>query len=104
MNRNENIIYAKGIVNDDGCIEIPGVFLEEGAQLDLAIKVKAGRFEIAMFPSEDEDQAECQQMKDCGISEEEIMRVCSAHDDCSDCPLNDYCREEFADENPNISN
>lgn len=98
MNRKENIIYAKGFVNDDGCIEIPGVFLEEGAEVDLAIKVQAGSFEIAMFPSEDEDLAERQQMKDCGISEEEIQRMCSAHDDCSDCPLNDYCGEEFADE------
>lgn len=96
MNRNENIIYAKGFVNDNGCIEIPGVFLEEGAQVDLSIKVQAGRFEIAMFPSEDHEER--QVMKDCGISEEEIMRVCSVHDDCSACPLNDYCREEFADE------
>lgn len=96
--KDKNIVYTKGFVNDDGCIEIPGVFLEDGAELDLAIKVKAGNFEIAMFPSEDEDQAECQEMKDCGISEEEIQRVCASHDDCSDCPLNDYCGEEFSDE------
>ena len=49
-----------------------------------------------MFPSEDNE--EHQEMQDCGISEEEIMRVCSAHNDCSECPLNDYCGEEFADE------
>lgn len=96
MNRNENIIYAKGFVNDNGCIEIPGVFLEDGAEVDLAIKTKAGRFEIAMFPSKDNE--ECQEMKDCGISEEEIQRECASHDDCSDCPLNDYCGEEFSDE------
>lgn len=94
--KDKNIVYTKGFVNDDGCIEIPGVFLEDGAEIDLAIKTKAGRFEIAMFPSEDKE--ECKEMKDCGISEEEIMRVCSAHDDCSGCPLNDYCGEEFADE------
>lgn len=91
-----NIVYTKGFVNDDGCIEIPGVFLEDGAEVDLAIKTKAGRFEIAMFPSEDNE--EHQEMQDCGISEEEIMRVCSAHNDCSECSLNDYCGEEFADE------
>lgn len=91
-----NIVYTKGFVNDDGCIEIPGVFLEDGAEVDLAIKTKAGRFEIAMFPSEEKEER--QVMKDCGISEEEIMRVCSEHDDCSACPLNDYCGEEFADE------
>ncbi len=89
-----NIVYTKGFVNDDGCIEIPGVFLEDGAEVDLAIKVKAGCFEIAVFPSEDKEEYQ----EDCGISEEEIMRVCSAHDDCSDCPLNDYCGEEFGDE------
>lgn len=95
---NENIVYTKGYVDDDGRIAVPGVFLADGAEVDLAIKVKAGRFEIAMFPSE--DNAERQQ--DCGISEEEIMRVCSAHDDCSACPLNDYCGEEFADEDSSI--
>ena len=31
-----NIVYTKGFVNDDGCIEIPGVFLEDGAEVDLA--------------------------------------------------------------------
>ena len=35
-----NIVYTKGFVNDDGCIEIPGVFLEDGAEVDLAIKTK----------------------------------------------------------------
>lgn len=95
---NENIVYTKGYVDDDGRIAVPGVFLEDGAEVDLAIKVKAGHFEIAMFPSAEEQQAERHEVKDCGISEEEIMKVCSAHDDCSDCPLNDYCGEEFGDE------
>lgn len=95
MNKNnENIVYTKGYVDDDGRIAVPGVFLEDGAEVDLAIKVKAGRFEIAMFPSENKEEHQ----QDCGISEEEIMKVCSAHDDCSDCPLNDYCGEEFGDE------
>ncbi len=51
--KDTNIVYTKGFVNDDGCIEIPGVFLEDGAEVDLAIKTKAGCFEIAMFPSEE---------------------------------------------------
>ena len=29
-----------------------------------------------------------------GISEEEIERTCAMHDDCSDCPLWDYCNED----------
>lgn len=99
--KNNNIVYTKGFINDNGCIEIPGVFLEDGAEVDLAIKTKAGHFEIAMFPSE--ELADTKEMKDCGISDEAIMECCSSHDDCESCPLNDYCRKEFADENPYIS-
>ena len=51
----ENTVYTKGFVNDDGCIEIPGVFLEDGVEVELAIKVVSGKFEIAMFPSEDDE-------------------------------------------------
>lgn len=31
---------------------------------------------------------------DCGISEEEIDRVCQAQDSCDDCPLYDHCVSE----------
>lgn len=48
----KNKIHTKGFVNDDGCIEIPGVFLEDGAILNVTITVIPGKFEIAVFPSE----------------------------------------------------
>ena len=51
----KNTVYTKGFVNDDGNIEIPGVFLEDGAEVDIAITVDSGKFEVAMFPSEDDD-------------------------------------------------
>ncbi len=89
----KNTVYTKGFVNDDGCIEVPGVFLEDGAKVELAIEVESGRFEVAVMPSEEKSEMP----KDCGISDEEIMRCCNEHEDCGDCPLNDYCEEEFAD-------
>ena len=55
-----------------GDIEVPGVFLEEGAEVELKIWVERGRFEIALFPSENE----------------------SKHHDCGDCPLREHCGEE----------
>ena len=90
----KNTVYTKGFVNDDGCIEVPGVFLEDGAKVELAIEVESDRFEVAVMPSEEKSEMS----KDCGISDEEIMRCCNQHEDCRDCPLNDYCGEEFADE------
>lgn len=85
----KNVICTKGFINELGDIEVPGVFLEEGAEVELKIWVERGGFEIALFPSENESKCH-----DCGISEEEIQRTCSMYEDCDGCPLNDYCGEE----------
>lgn len=85
----KNVICTKGFINDSGDIEVPGVFFEEGAEVDLKISVERGKFEIAIFPSGDEKQR-----RDCGISEEEIQRTCAMHEDCDECPLKDYCGDE----------
>lgn len=85
----KNMIYTKGFINNSGDIEVPGVFLEEGAEVELKISVARGKFEIALFPSEDKVP-----FRDCGILEEEIQRTCSMYEDCDGCPLNDYCGEE----------
>ena len=52
----KNTVYTKGFVNDDGCIEVPGVFLEDGAEVELAIAVESGRFEVAVMPSEEKSE------------------------------------------------
>lgn len=85
----KNMIYTKGFINNSGDIEVPGVFFEEGAEVELKISVARGKFEIALFLSEDKVP-----FRDCGISEEEIQRTCSMYEDCDGCPLNDYCGEE----------
>lgn len=89
----ENTIYTTGYIDNDGRIAVPGVYLEDGAKVKLAIKVKPGRFEVAMFPNDEDEESESRNY-DCGISEEEIERTCAMHDDCGDCPLSDYCDEE----------
>ena len=35
----KNMIYTKGFINNSGDIEVPGVFLEEGAEVELKISV-----------------------------------------------------------------
>ena len=55
----KNMIYTKGFINNSGDIEVPGVFLEEGAEVELKISVARGKFEIALFPSEDKVPVPC---------------------------------------------
>lgn len=48
----KNEIHTKGFINDNGNIEVPGVFFEDGSVLDVTITVATGKFEVAIFPSE----------------------------------------------------
>ena len=79
----KNKIKTKGFVNDDGCIEIPGVFLEDGAEVDVAISVESGKFEIAMFPSAEVDKGN------------KFDKFCREYDNCDECPVQDECSEDL---------
>lgn len=48
----KNEIRTKGFINDNGNIEVPGVFFEDGSILNVTITVIPGKFEVAIFPSE----------------------------------------------------
>lgn len=79
----KNTVYTKGFVNDDGCIEIPGVFLEDGAEVNVAISVESGKFEVAIFPSEEVDEGN------------KFEKFCSEYDNCDECPVQDECSENL---------
>ncbi len=79
----KNTVYTKGFVNDDGCIEIPGVFLEDGAEVDVAISVESGKFEIAMFPSAEVNKGSI------------FDKFCHEYDNCDECPVQDECSEDL---------
>ncbi len=79
----KNEVRTKGFVNDDGCIEIPGVFLEDGAEVDVTISVESGKFEVAMFPSAEADE------------ENKFEKFCREYDNCDECPVQDECSEDL---------
>ena len=79
----KNTVYTKGFVNDDGCIEIPGVFLEDGAEVDVAISVESGKFEVAMFPSAKVDEGN------------KFDKFCREYENCDECPVQDECSEDL---------
>ncbi len=80
----KNKIKTKGFVNDNGCIEIPGVFLEDGAEVDVTISVESGKFEVAMFPSDVGDD-----------DNDKFQKFCNKYDNCDECPVQDECTEDL---------
>ena len=74
----KKIIFAQ-VMADNGKSVFSGLFDENG---DPGVTLTIWR------------NAPERERRDCGISEEEIERTCAMHDDCSDCPLWDYCNED----------
>ena len=81
----KNTVYTKGFVNDNGHIEVPGIFLEDGAEVDIAVTVIPGRFEIALLPSEMSEDTD----------EDIFEKYCRTHEDCDECPVKAECREDL---------
>ena len=71
----KKIIFAQ-VMADNGKSVFSGLFDENGDPVSV------------------ETECDERERRDCGISEEEIERTCAMHDDCSDCPLWDYCNED----------
>ena len=58
------------------------------------VVLEKGNEDVILGIIYDDEAVPDNKQTDCGISEEEIDRVCAAHDDCDSCPMNDHCAEE----------
>ncbi len=84
----KKIIFAQ-VLTTNGTTDFSGLYDENGN----AVTVEMERDECGVSLTIWRNSPEREQ-PDCGISEEEIQRVCESHDDCGDCPLYDYCGDE----------
>lgn len=87
----KKIIFAQ-VLTINGKTEFSGLYDENGNPV--SIETERDDSGVALTISRLEPNRE---RRDCGISEEEIERICAMHDDCGDCPLSDYCDEEMED-------
>ena len=76
---------------------IEGLFDGEGRAVKVILEKSDDEVILAVMYNESE-MTYSRQPRDCGISAEEIDRVCQAQDNCDDCPLFEHCAEECVDE------
>ena len=74
---------------DNGKSVFSGLFDENGDPVSVETECDDSGVTLTIWRNAPE-----RERRDCGISEEEIERTCAMHDDCSDCPLWDYCNED----------
>ena len=83
----KKIIFAQ-VLTTNGLTEFSGLYDENGVPVSVEME-RDNSGACLMIWREEADRSP----SDCGISEEEIERTCSMHDDCGNCPLYDYCGE-----------
>ncbi len=91
----KKIIFAQ-VLTTSGTTEFSGLYDKKGNAV--TVEMERDNSGACLIIWRDEAY---RSPSDCGISEEEIERTCSMHDDCGNCPLYDYCgegTEECSDE------
>ena len=84
----KKIIFAQ-VMADNGKSVFSGLFDENGDPVSVETECDDSGVTLTIWRNAPE-----RERRDCGISEEEIERTCAMYDDCSDCPLWDYCNED----------
>ena len=90
-------VLMRCVMTGNGRQTFTGLFNENGFPVKVML-CKDDDEAILSIVYDDGEEKKSNQPRDCGISEEEIDRVCKEHDDCDTCPLSEYCNEVFGDE------
>lgn len=84
----KKIIFAQ-VLTTNGLTEFSGLYDENGVPVSVEMERDNVGTALTIWRNTPD-----REHRDCGISEEEIERTCSMHDDCGNCPLYAYCGEE----------
>ena len=87
-------IFTGIIMKGCGKQTIEGLFDSEGRAVNVILEKLEDEVILAVMYG-DSDKTYDKMPRDCGISDEEIDRVCREYEDCNKCPLSDYCTEEW---------
>ncbi len=85
---NEKLLTAI-LMRKDGRHTIKGLYDENGNPVEIMLEKENELVMLNLICVADEENSD--------ISEEEIQRVCETHENCDDCPLNEYCEKECED-------
>ena len=81
----KNLIFGS-LITANGKSTFSGLYDENGKPVKLMLEKDGEDVMLAVFAEDCDDNP-----SDCGISDEEIDRVCQEQEDCDNCPLRECC-------------
>ena len=94
-----NDIIFGTLIAANGKSTFKGLFDKKGNPVKLVLEKDGDEILLAAFANNNCTVYHADRPTDCGISDEEIDRVCKGQDSCDDCPLYENCAEEWEEEN-----
>ena len=88
-----NLIFGS-LITANGKSTFSGLYDENGKPVKLMLEKDNDDVILAVFAVGCDKNQPC----DCGISDEEIDRVCMEQEDCDKCPLRECCEYEWEDD------
>ena len=88
-----NLIFGS-LITANGKSTFSGLYDENGKPVKLMLEKDNDDVILAVFTEGCGDD----RPRDCGISDEEIDRVCMEQEDCDKCPLRECCKWEEEDD------
>ena len=86
------------VMTGNGRQTFTGLFNENGFPVKVILRKDDDEVILSIVYDDDDEKEKNDQPRDCGISEEEIDKVCQEQEDCDNCPLCEYCNEVFGEE------
>ena len=84
----DNLIFGS-LITANGKSTFSGLYDENGDPVKIMLEKDGDDVMLAVFAEGSDDRP-----RDCGISDEEIDRVCQEQEDCDKCPLRECCEWE----------
>ena len=91
------------VMTGNGRQTFTGLFNENGFPVKVMLRKDDDEVILSIVYDDDDEKEKNDQPRDCGISEEEIDKVCQEQEDCDNCPLCDYCNDVFGEEDDDDS-
>lgn len=93
----DNLIFGTHITAD-GKSTFSGLYDENGDPVKIVLEKNGDNDILLVFAEDCNVEPYDEDPTDCGISDEEIDRVCQEQESCDDCPLRECCECEWEDD------
>ena len=84
-------ILTAQVLTETGITTFAGLYDRDGSPVTIELEKDSGGVTMIIHYETSEEN-------DCYPDEEEFREICGEHDNCDDCPVNEYCEKIYGED------